>query len=316
MKRLNFWLLVILGFMLAGGLTDPSNLQALRDEGWVPLLAIVGVLLAPGTFLLASLDSLEEKPLWVYLAVRRLAAAYNGGAALLLVWHAVTMNVAEAHPVAFAVTEQVWSLIIAALAALNALALLSVAGYEPVGSAAHSSSEKLRSKAYHLVGHAVAFRRLFPREKYGHELRLEPEDLGFTECLHGGPYYPWNGEAEANLNTLESERRAIYACGGYAAMVAAGYEEQRALENCAGDFDFVTKVLDQPLDSAKQKAVGLMSQLTTLQATVRIAAELLDRRRLSDEEVSLLVDIADGVANEAEYSAHRTGNGRSANSPG
>ena len=49
-----------------------------------------------------------------------LAASYNGAGALLLVWYALTINVAEAHPVALALAQRGLALVIAAVVAVNA----------------------------------------------------------------------------------------------------------------------------------------------------------------------------------------------------
>jgi hypothetical protein len=72
----------------------------------------------PASFLVVGL--LETRPLKSRVLLRRLAAGYNIAATLLLVWHASTVNVVGAHPVAFAAADKVWSFVFAAFAALNA----------------------------------------------------------------------------------------------------------------------------------------------------------------------------------------------------
>jgi hypothetical protein len=120
MKAFNLTLLGILIFMFA---FLSSELTIGMVKSWDFLIfvgVVIGLLLVPASFLLVGL--LEKIPL--RSRVRRLAAGYNVAAALLLVWHATTVNVVGAHPVAYAATDKVWSFIFAAFAALNALKLL------------------------------------------------------------------------------------------------------------------------------------------------------------------------------------------------
>ena len=89
-------------------------------KSWESLISVgvvIGLLLVPASYILSEL--LEKIPL--RSGVRRLAAGYNVAAALLVGWHAATMNVA---PTVGAAAEQGLSFFFAALAALNALNIL------------------------------------------------------------------------------------------------------------------------------------------------------------------------------------------------
>ncbi len=82
------------------------------------LLICLGVILVPGTFLVASYVGRRTWALSVP------AAAYNGAAAWLLARHVGSINVAKAHPVALAINEQMLSAAIAILAVLNVWSLV------------------------------------------------------------------------------------------------------------------------------------------------------------------------------------------------
>ncbi|MBM2842130.1 MAG: hypothetical protein HW412_2658 [Bacteroidetes bacterium] len=116
-KRANIVLLFLLVMRFGPAFTDIKFWKS----GWTPLI-FIGVILVPGTFLLVSYMR-QRAP--TRSVPRILAAIYNCAAALILVWHGVTMNVSEMHPVAIAITEQLGSLIIAVLAALNAWRLMA-----------------------------------------------------------------------------------------------------------------------------------------------------------------------------------------------
>lgn len=130
MKSTNIIVLVLLVMLFGRAFVEPGFWNA----GWVPA-SVIGVLLVPATFLMAANFGPRTVP-WM------LAAMYNGTAALVLGWHAVTMNVAEAHPVAFAISEQFYSLAIAALALVNAWRLAKRTAVPEI---------RLRTKTWYLL---------------------------------------------------------------------------------------------------------------------------------------------------------------------
>ncbi len=100
----------------------------------------------------------------------------------------------------------------------------------------------------------------------------------------------------------EFENDALYACAGYAAVLAAGYTESEAEEGCGSDFETAEKVSSQPLEFIKQEAAAMMRQPENVRAVVRVAEELLKRKTISDpDEVEIMIEIADGGATEDDY---------------
>lgn len=116
MKKANLVLLFLLVLSFGQAFADPK----FWTSGWTPLI-FIGVILVPGTLLLASYVRQRARARSVS---RKLAVIYNCAAALLLGLHGVTMIVSKMHPVALAIREQFVSLIIAVLAALNAWRLM------------------------------------------------------------------------------------------------------------------------------------------------------------------------------------------------
>ena len=117
MKTFNLCLLAVFVLFFGGLLT--SAVADIKELGWQFLTFVgvmLGLLLVPASFLIAG--PLEKKSLWRRFAPRTVAAAYNGAAALFLVWHGATVNVVK-DPV-----DKVWSFILAVFAALNALTLI------------------------------------------------------------------------------------------------------------------------------------------------------------------------------------------------
>ena len=119
MKAFNLTLLIILISMFMGSLVDLTVEMVKSWEFLISVGIMIGLMLVPASFLLVELwEKIPQR------SVRRLAAGYNVGAALLVGWHATTVNVVGAHPVAVALAERFSSFIFAALAALNALNIL------------------------------------------------------------------------------------------------------------------------------------------------------------------------------------------------
>ena len=153
--------------------------------------------------------------------------------------------------------------------------------------------EPLRATAYHEAGHAVAFCRLFNNRMAGN-VTINPDDL--TRGKH---------EAEdAEQHELDDE--AIYACAGYAALVAAGYSELEALSGCESDFEIAKLIGSTSLATSKQLAIGLMSRPENIKGVDSVANALLERQTLDPFDVEALIEIADGKATEEEYQTYLT----------
>jgi len=156
--------------------------------------------------------------------------------------------------------------------------------------------------AIHEAGHAVAFYRLFGDSwRIGHTVSIKPEDG--TAGHHAAEDLSFDGDDELTPDQRQMfENEAIYACAGYAAVVAAGYPEDEAENGCWSDFESAEKCSDKPLDEIKREAVLLMQNNT--QAVNRIVEELLKRKSLEFDEVEILIDVADGSATEEDYARY------------
>ena len=116
MKTFNLIVLALFIFMFGGMFLDALGTLE-TTEFWLFVAVIVGLLAIPASYLLAVRF---DRGLRNAFALRRFALGYNVAASLFLAWHATTVDVVGAHPVAFAAAEKTWSFILAAFAALNA----------------------------------------------------------------------------------------------------------------------------------------------------------------------------------------------------
>jgi hypothetical protein len=114
---------LLFGMMFGSGVQELLAGRIAAWEFWAFVGVASGLMLIPASFLFAVL--FKKAPRRHRLVLRRIAIGYNAAAAALLVWHTTTLTIAGTHPVAFAAAEKVWSFIIAAVAALNALTLLA-----------------------------------------------------------------------------------------------------------------------------------------------------------------------------------------------
>ena len=90
MRTFNVVLFGFLALLFVWATTAFINSMFESWESLIPLLVLLGALLMPGTFLLAS--RLEKRGPRIRVVARRLAAGYNGVAALLLAWHGITVD--------------------------------------------------------------------------------------------------------------------------------------------------------------------------------------------------------------------------------
>jgi len=90
--------------------------RGFTKEGARSVLFAIGLILVPGTFLLARTAVLPS--------FRIVSATYNGLAALALAWVIVTTDVSEMHPIAFAIVDQLCCAMLAVLASVNGVRLI------------------------------------------------------------------------------------------------------------------------------------------------------------------------------------------------
>ena len=156
-----------------------------------------------------------------------------------------------------------------------------------------------RTTAIHEAGHVIAFYRLFGDVRYGGRVTIKPTEDAAGSHKAEYLWFPADNE-ETPEERAAFDNEAVYACAGYAAVLAAGYSEGEASAGCESDFDEAKKVT-KPLATIKQEAVALMSRPENVNAVRRIADELLMRTTLDPEVVDVLVDVADGKTTEEEY---------------
>ncbi|MDU8927670.1 hypothetical protein RXV86_09765 [Alisedimentitalea sp. MJ-SS2] len=157
---------------------------------------------------------------------------------------------------------------------------------------------QLWKTALHEAGHAVAFARLFPNE-YIPEISIVPD---YEERTAG--YVKPSTDTDivlADTPDAEAEKRflqdATYVCAGYAAMMVFGFSEEEAVLGCDSDFERAGSFLGE----GKKEALELLDKTANKFAVELIADELLQKKVLDGEQVSLLIGVADGEATQKEY---------------
>ena len=146
--------------------------------------------------------------------------------------------------------------------------------------------------AYHEAGHAVAFHRLFPDGRYGGTLSIVRRE---------GLLGTHSAEALWDYSEDEGEAEAIYACAGYAAVLAAGYPAEVAEDGCESDFECAAHYCDRPLEEIKAQALALLRKPENKRAIERLVSELLKRETLDSDWVDALIGLADGEWTEEDY---------------
>lgn len=154
--------------------------------------------------------------------------------------------------------------------------------------------------AIHEAGHAVACLRLWETGRDTGNVTIDRTGSKLGSHLAEEIIFPANGPVTAE-ERQEFENEAIYSCAGYAALIAAGYDEATAVLGCDPDFETADYVTERPLAEIKQKAVALMQRPENIKAVSRIAEELLQRTTLDYWDVEVLIEVADGNVTEEEY---------------
>ncbi len=157
----------------------------------------------------------------------------------------------------------------------------------------------MRTTAIHEAGHVIAFYRLFGDVRYGGRVTIKPTEDAAGSHKAEYLWFPADNE-ETPEERVAFDNEAVYACAGYAAVLAAGYSEDEASSGCWSDFDDARKA-SRPLTTIKQEAIALMSRPENVKAVGRIADELLVQKTLEPDVVDVLVDVADGKTTEEEY---------------
>ena len=163
----------------------------------------------------------------------------------------------------------------------------------------------VKKVAIHKAGHAVAFSRLFG-DVWRLRERLSIEPGGEPRGRHVAKELAKVGSGESLGEMLRDfESDAVYACAGFAAVLAAGYSAPEAEGGCGSDFDAATRVSDLPLDEIKSRTVELLRQPENVAAVSRLSRELINRRTLDPTEVELIIDISDGLASDHDLARCR-----------
>lgn len=95
------------------------------------------------------------------------------------------------------------------------------------------------------------------------------------------------------------------ACAGYAALIAAGYDEATSRYGTRGDFEKANEIIEgwnlESLESWLGKSVAMMKEPGNVLAVGRIAQELLSRKTIYDELLYVLVALSDGDSTIEEF---------------
>ncbi|MCS7466116.1 hypothetical protein NZK35_05440 [Stieleria sp. ICT_E10.1] len=147
--------------------------------------------------------------------------------------------------------------------------------------------------AIHEAGHTVAHRRFFPNwYLFGVACVLVEE-----QEEEGAAGWSANEQLSGNEDAQTMADFDTYLCAGYGAVLAARYSEDEAAAGCENDFSKVQGARA----AAKAMALDLMRQPENVKAVKRIADELMLRRRLHSDHVTMLIDLSDGEITESEY---------------
>lgn len=159
--------------------------------------------------------------------------------------------------------------------------------------------------AIHEAGHAVAFYLLKFREMglLNRRLSMVPHDGKAGTFQHEEILF----EEDSHLSEAEQDEVfhnvGIFSCGGYAAVIAAGFSEEKAVEGCCSDFETASQ--HGELESLQQEAIELLSTNDAKKAVNRVAAELLESRTIDAETLDMLLRVCFGELTEEDFQAWR-----------
>ncbi len=153
--------------------------------------------------------------------------------------------------------------------------------------------------AIHEAGHAVAFVRLFPH-RVGGDVSIEPDREEMTLGRHAGEELTVPTDTPDDQADAQLVAEAVYCCAGYAAVLAAGNPEARAIEGCDLDFEEAGDYLEV----GKTEAVELMQRPENRRAVEFVAKELLQRTRIDGQHLPVIIDFADHKISAEQYQGY------------
>ncbi len=156
----------------------------------------------------------------------------------------------------------------------------------------------LKTTAIHEAGHAVAHKRLGIEQDFA---TIEPRGRTLGGVKAEGVHDV--------CNAGQARPQVLAYCAGYAALVAAGYTEAEATLGADDDFDNVNYLIESwllnpSLEDWKAEAVLLMREPRNLSAVQVIARELLDKKRLDGDLLTVYLEFADGEATQADLDSY------------
>jgi len=148
----------------------------------------------------------------------------------------------------------------------------------------------------HEAGHFVAACRL---KKESGIVTILPAEGSLGHVLHHG----------FDSASAVPEKEVLFACAGYAALIAAGCSEADAREGCEGtegsDFATANEIIAGyslgTLEYWLTKAIAMMSQDANKNAVTLVAQHLLQHKRLGPDYCEVLVDLSDGEISLQEW---------------
>ncbi len=155
--------------------------------------------------------------------------------------------------------------------------------------------------ALHEAGHAVVHYRLSIHQAW---VSIGPAGARTGDGSLTAGHTVGEG-AEHVTDPVRAGDQVLAYYGGYAALVAAGYDETRASMGAADDFAMAAYLIDAwrigEESEWKLKALELMRHADNVSAVARVANELQVERQLFADQVAMLVELADGRWTEEQY---------------
>lgn len=157
--------------------------------------------------------------------------------------------------------------------------------------------------ALHEAGHAVAHVRLL--DALGNALISHISIVPNPDANTLGHMSAEDDPCDASV----AAATVTVLCAGYAALVAAGYEDKEARDGAWSDFERAQELIDawklDPLEACMGKAVMLMLEDRNINAVRTVASEVLVKRRLDGDYIhALILNPAVGSSN-ATYPVDR-----------
>lgn len=146
--------------------------------------------------------------------------------------------------------------------------------------------------ALHEAGHAVAHVRLL--DALGNALISHISIVPNPDANTLGHMSAEDDPCDASV----AAATVTVLCAGYAALVAAGYEDKEARDGAWSDFERAQELIDawklDPLEACMGKAVMLMLEDRNINAVRTVASEVLVKRRLDGDYIHALIELSDG----------------------